>query len=215
MSCKFAIFDFDGTIANTENGVLACVQYALESFGRDVPDYDTLKKFLGPPLVVSFMEYIGVDMLTAEKMTAKYRELYSDNAMYILELFDGIEDMLKKLRENGVSLAIASSKPQMYLDKLLDHLKIADYFNAVCGETPDDKGNGKKWLILKACEILGVRSKDDIIMIGDRRFDIEGAKEAGIKSIGVTFGFGEREELEKAGADYIADTPDDILFTII
>lgn len=211
MKYKYAIFDFDGTVADTGEGVIACVMYAMESFGIEIPSEEKLMKFLGPPLVVSFLEYTGGDMKKAEEMTEKYRELYSDNAMYLVKLFDGMRELLRKLKNEGIKIGIASSKPQIYIDRLLGYLDISEYFDAVCGESTDDRGNGKKELILRACELLGVKDKKEAVMIGDRHYDIDGAKEAGTDSIGVTFGFGNEKELKEAGATFIASAPEEII----
>lgn len=214
MKYSYVIFDFDGTIADTSEGVMASIIFALESYGYEVPDESVLRKFLGPSLIDGFMNNIGVDEEMAKKLTAKYRELYTDNAMYLLKLFDGIEDLLKELKAEGVKMAIASSKPQHFFDKLLNHLNIKDYFEAVCGADPNDKESSKTEIISNAVRLMGA-DKDDVLMIGDRCFDILGAQGAGVKSMGVTFGFGERAEFEEYNADYIVDTPEEILQVVL
>lgn len=210
MSYKYVIFDFDGTIADTSEGVTASIIYALESYGIEVPSEEVLRRFFGPPLVAGFMKNVNVDEETAEKLTAKYRQLYNDNAMYLLELYDGMGELLERLKEDKIKMAIASSKPRKFFDRLLRHLEITDYFDAVSGASLDDKDSGKKEIIENACNILGVEDKSEVIMVGDRHYDINGAKEAGIKCIAVTFGFGSREEFEEAGADYIVDSPKEV-----
>lgn len=210
MNIKYMIFDFDGTLADSSQGVIASIVYALESYGYQVPDDDILRKFFGPPLVDSFMQYIGVDEKTGEELTSKYRELYSDNAMYLVELYGGMRQLLEKLKVDGIKIAIASSKPKKFFDKLLKKLELTDMFDDVSGAALDEKGTEKKDIILKACENLGVRDKTEVIMVGDRKFDIDGAHAAGIKCIAVTYGFGDVQEFKKSGADHIVDSPEEI-----
>ena len=211
MSYKYVIFDFDGTVADSSEGVTKSILYAYESFGFQIPDEKTIRQFFGPPLVASFMKYAGVDEDTGEAMTSKYRELYTDNAMYLLKLYDGMECLLKNLKENGKKVAIASSKPKKFFDKLLDRLMIKDLFDVVCGAAMDEKSTSKKDIILNALDGLGVEDKKQAIMVGDRKYDVLGAKGAGVECIGVTFGFGDYEELKEAGADFIVDEPMQVL----
>ena len=213
MNYKYVIFDFDGTVADSSEGVTASILYAYEAFAKPLPDDETIRQFFGPPLVASFMKYAGVDEETGEEMTAKYRELYTDNAMYLLKLYDGMDELLKKLKANGIKIAIASSKPIKFFDKLLNKLEIKDYFDAVCGAAMDEKSTRKKYIILNALNQLGVEDKSEAIMVGDRKYDVLGAKEAGVKCVGVTFGFGDYDELKDAGADFIVDEPMEVLKT--
>ena len=147
MNIKYMIFDFDGTLADSSQGVIASIVYALESYGYQVPDDDILRKFFGPPLVDSFMQYIGVDEKTGEELTSKYRELYSDNAMYLVELYGGMRQLLEKLKVDGIKIAIASSKPKKFFDKLLKKLELTDMFDDVSGAALDEKGTEKKDII--------------------------------------------------------------------
>lgn len=206
---QYVIFDFDGTIADTSRGVYDSIIYALQSYGYEVPNEDVLASFLGPPLHASFMRATGCDDKTAEKLTAKYRELYTDNAMYRVRLFDGIKDMLVSLKENGIKMAIASSKPQHFFDKLLKHLEITEFFDAVCGASFDDKENTKEAIIDRALTLLKA-DKNKTLMVGDRCFDVDGAKQNGLKSLGVVFGYDYTEELKNAGADFIVYKASDI-----
>ncbi len=199
---NYVIFDFDGTIADTSRGVYDSIIYALESYGFPTPDDDILASFLGPPLHASFMRVTGCDDKTAENLTAKYRELYTDNAMYRVRLFDGVREMLDDLKNLGIKMAIASSKPQHFFDKLLSHLEIKEYFEAVCGAALEDKENTKEAIIARAISLLGAE-KETTLMVGDRCFDIDGAKKNGIKSLGVVFGYDYTEELKNAQADFI------------
>ncbi len=207
---NFVIFDFDGTIADTRRGVFDSIIYALTSYGYEVPDEDVLNSFLGPPLHASFKKTTSCSDEMAQKLTAKYRELYTDNAMYRLHLFDGIEEMLTVLKDSGVKMAIASSKPEKFFSKLLEHLNITRYFDVVCGASLDTIHNTKQAIIARAMQEL-CAEKEKTLMVGDRVFDIEGANDNEIKSAGVVFGFDYTEELENAGADFIAKTTDELI----
>lgn len=210
----FIVFDFDGTIADTRRGVFDSIIYALTSYGYEVPEEDALNFFLGPPLFESFQKLTSCDDKRAEELTAKYRELYRDNAMYRLSLFDGVEEMLRKMKEAGLKIAIASSKPEKFFAKLLGHLGITQYFDVVCGASFDDIHNTKQAIIARAMEELHAE-KDKTLMVGDRVFDIDGAKQNGIKSAGVVFGFDYTEELETAGADFIVKNTKDLLKEVL
>lgn len=211
---NYVIFDFDGTIADTRRGVFDSIIYALTSYGYEVPDENVLNSFLGPPLFASFKAATACSDEMAEKLTAKYRELYTDNAMYRLHLFEGVEEMLSKLHSMGVKMAIASSKPEKFFTKLLEHLGISQYFDVVCGASLDAIHNTKQAIIARAMAELSAE-KEKTLMVGDRVFDIDGAKQNGIKSAGVVFGFDYTEELEKAGADYIIKKAENLLKEVI
>lgn len=214
MKFSFIIFDFDGTVADTRRGVFDSIIYALTSYGYEVPDESVLNSFLGPPLFESFQKTTGCSDETAQALTAKYRELYTDNAMYRLHLFDGVEEMLKKMKANGIKMAIASSKPEKFFSKLLKHLEITEYFDVVCGASLGDIHNTKQAIIARAMEKLSAE-RDKTLMVGDRVFDIDGAKQNGIKSAGVVFGFDYSEELRSAGADFIVNTTEKLLKEVL
>lgn len=214
MKFNFVIFDFDGTIADTRRGVFDSIIYALTSYGYEVPDEAVLNSFLGPPLHESFKKTTSCTDEMAQTLTAKYRELYTDNAMYRLHLFDGVEEMLKEMKNRGVKMAIASSKPEKFFSKLLEHLGITQYFDVVCGAALGDIHNTKQAIIARAMESLGAE-KDSTLMVGDRVFDIDGAKQNGIKSAGVVFGFDYTEELKTAEADFIVKNTEELLKEVL
>ncbi len=211
---RFVIFDFDGTVADTRQGIFDSITYALTSYGYEVPDEAVLNSFLGPPLHESFKKVASCTDEMAVTLTAKYRELYTDNAMYRLKLFEGMEDVLKELKRNGIKMAIASSKPEKFFAKLLKYLNIDGYFDVVCGASLGDIHNTKKEIIARAMKELSA-DKETTLMVGDRVFDIDGAKENGIKSAGVVFGFDYTEELENAGADIIVTTTKQLLEEVL
>ena len=210
----YVIFDFDGTIADTRRGIFDSINYALSYYGYEVPDENVLNSFLGPPLHESFKNTTSCSDEMAQKLTAKYRELYADNAMYRLELFDGVEEMLKVMKDNSIHMAIASSKPEKFFSKLLDYLGITKYFDVVCGASLSDIHNTKQQIIARAMQTLSA-DREKTLMVGDRVFDIDGAKENKIKSAGVVFGFDYAEELENAGADFIVKTAKDLLTEVL
>ncbi len=214
MKFDFIVFDFDGTIADTRRGVFDSIIYALTFYGYEIPDENVLNSFLGPPLHASFKKTTGCSDKRAEELTAKYRELYRDNAMYRLTLFDGVREMLEEMKAKGIRLAIASSKPEAFFSKLLDYLEITEYFDVVCGASFEAIHNTKSEIIARAMESLGA-VKDKTLMVGDRVFDIDGAKENGIKSAGVVFGFDYTEELKTAKADFIVKTTKDLLKEVL
>lgn len=211
---EFIVFDFDGTIADTRRGVFDSIIYALTSYGYEVPDESVLNSFLGPPLYESFQKTTGCTDEMAHTLTAKYRELYTDNAMYRLTLFEGVREMLEEMKAKGIKMAIASSKPEKFFSKLLKHLGITEYFDVVCGASLGDIHNTKQAIIARAMEELSAE-KDKTLMVGDRVFDIDGAKQNGIKSAGVVFGFDYTEELENAGADFIVKTTEELLKEVL
>lgn len=214
MKFDFVIFDFDGTIADTRRGVFDSIIYALTSYGYEVPDETVLNSFLGPPLHASFKKTTQCSDEMAETLTAKYRELYTDNAMYRLHLFEGVEEMLREMKNKGVKMAIASSKPEKFFSKLLEHLGITQYFDVVCGASLGDIHNTKQAIIARAMAELSA-PEEKTLMVGDRVFDIEGAKENGIKSAGVVFGYDYTEELKTAGADFIVKTTEELLKEVL
>ena len=198
------LFDFDGTLADTGKGIGKCVDYAADYFGIPRLADDERRAFVGPPLYESFGKYFHLEK-KEDIMTAidKYRECYVKGAMYDLGFYDGIEALLKELKEEGFKTGVASSKPAHFVRSILTKHNLISLFDIIsCPE--DDKIKKTKFeLISEAVEKLNsVKSKT--VMVGDRHFDIDGAKAAGVKSIGVLYGYGSSEELTAAGADYIA-----------
>ncbi len=209
------LFDLDGTVADSAAGIFNCVRYALSSLGKEIPDDTALRGFLGPPLFWSFRNICGLDCETAEKAIKLYRSRYEKCLISENSLFEGVEDMLKKLKAEGIKTAMATSKPQFFAERIVDSFNIRSYFSAVCGAAPDDKESGKSQIIRKALEILDVTDYKSAAMVGDRKYDIEGAKSVGTGSIGALYGYGSREELTAAGAEYLANSPAEIADIIL
>lgn len=206
---EYILFDLDGTLTDPKEGITKCVQYALASVGIDEPDLDKLEPFIGPPLHESFMEFYGFDRENAMKLVEKYRERFNDIGIYENNIYLGIADMLKALKEAGCRLSIASSKPTVLVERILDHFNICNYFDTVVGSNLDGTRTKKEEVVEEALRQLQC-VKEKTAMVGDRRFDIEGARAFGLTGIGVAFGYAAENELEEAGADYIADTVEEL-----
>jgi len=202
------LFDFDGTLADTAAGIKHCALEALHAYGFDETDDERLRAFIGPPLIDSFLNYAD-DADTARNMVDKYREHYRAGGMFRCELYDGVADMLASLDAAGMAMAIASSKPGEFVDMILTHLGIRHYFGFISAPAVGHVNPTKCELINSAIDSLGA-DRSTTVMVGDRMFDIEGAAQAGVFSIGVLYGFGSEDELGRYGADVICETPKQI-----
>lgn len=199
------LFDLDGTIANNAVGITKSVAHALDFFGNKYESEKSLEVFIGPPLKEQFANFCNISPEKAEEYVKKYREYYSVKGIYQNELYDGIPDMLKTLKSMGKKIVLATSKPEDFAKTILLQNEIDPLFDFVAGALMNNTRTKKKDVILYALEQIGVSDTNDVVMVGDRDYDIIGAKETGIKSVGVTYGFGTRNELISAGADCIAD----------
>lgn len=200
------LFDLDGTLTDPKEGITKSVQYALQFFGIQEDNLDALIPYIGPPLKEGFMEHHGLSKEEALTAVAKYRERFAVTGLYENELFGGVEDLLIKLKEEGKKIAIASSKPEVFVKKILEHFLIDQYFDAIVGSELDGRRSAKAEVIQEAKVRLRLTKADEehTVMIGDRKHDIEGARLGGISSIGVVFGYGGEEELRKEGATMLA-----------
>ena len=199
---KHLFFDLDGTLTDPKEGITKCVAHALkEVCGIGVEDLDSLIPYIGPPLVTGFQENHGVDEATAHACTAAYRVRFRDVGLFENRPYDGIRAALDGLREKGYSLYVATSKPTEFSVRILEHFGLADCFTHICGATMDGRISTKEQVIEELLRLAGQPKKDEIVMIGDRKYDIEGAHAFGIRAVGVLYGFGSRAELETAGAD--------------
>ena len=203
-------FDLDGTLTDPKEGITNCVRYALRSVGIDETNMNRLMRFIGPPLKDSFMEFYGFCEEDAKKLTEKYRERFSTVGLYENSLYDGVSIMLKTLKDAGKTIVLATAKPIVFAKRILEHFDIAKYFDLMCGAELDGSVNHKHEVISLAIVKLNTPDRTRIIMVGDRKQDIEGAKMNKIKSVGVSFGYAEDGELETAGADYISDSMNEL-----
>ncbi len=208
-SFDIILFDLDGTLTDPGEGITNSVAYALNKYGIINTDRTELYSFIGPPLYASFMKYYGFTEEQAHKAVDYYREYYTDKGIFENKLYVGIDNCLKSLYTSGKKLLVATSKPQIFAEKILSHFGIDKYFHIVAGATLDGSLIEKSDIIDHAFKSSGL-SKTSALMIGDRSFDILGAKAQGIASAGVLWGYGDIDELENAGADIIFKRVEDI-----
>lgn len=201
---QYILFDLDGTLTESAPGIINSLKYALEHLG--VQDYDKaiLDKFIGPPLAVSFEKFFGFKGKKCNNAIKIYREYFSERGLFENSVYPGIEDMLAQLKSAGLSLAVATSKPEVFARRILDKFGLSGYFKVICGIPLDNEHMTKAQVIERTMSELGVTDKQAALMVGDRDYDVAGAHQNGIKCLGVTYGYGSQEELERAGAEYIA-----------
>lgn len=208
------LFDLDGTLTDSSSGIINSILYSLNKMGIKGTDTDKLKKFLGPPLVDSFMDYCGFSREKAETAVEYYREYFSTKGLLENTVYNGIPELLSSLKKLGKTLIVATSKPEPFTNRILEHFDLTKYFDFIAGSNMDNTRCKKAEVISYALNSCHITDLSDTVMIGDREHDIIGAKTVGISSIGVLYGYGSYEELYAAGADYIAEKAKDIL-TII
>ena len=207
MNKAYILFDLDGTLTDPGMGITNSVAHALSHFGITVTDRTQLYRFIGPPLMDSFMEYYGFTEEQAQEAVKVYREYFADRGWAENTVYEGIEAMLSELAAAGKVLLVATSKPQVFAERILNHFGLARYFTHICGvalQAP--RGYSKADVIREALAAAGVDDLTTAVMVGDRHHDIDGAKAVGLPSIGVLYGYGDREEHEAAGADAIAES---------
>jgi phosphoglycolate phosphatase len=198
------LFDLDGTLINSAEGITKCIQYALEKFNIFEPDLKDLERFIGPPIEHSFKEYYGFDDEKTIEAVRYFRERYSVKGIKEHTLFTGVEELLRSLKSHKIKLGIASSKLEESVIRILQGYKIHQYFDVLIGSV-DGLRTEKREVIQEAVKQLAVTDKAEVLMIGDRKYDVLGAKEEGIDCIGILEGFGGRAELKEAGAKYIVN----------
>ena len=207
---KCVIFDLDGTLTRSEEGIWNCVKYAAEKLGFPEPDAPTLRKFIGPPLGYSFREYMGMDEEMAEKAVETYRERYNVVGLFENRVFPGIRRLMRTLQQEGWYIGVATGKPQKTSERVIAHFGLDKFIKKICGPTADHRAD-KIDLIKNALPEGWDADTDDIWMVGDRKFDVEGAIGAGVKSIGVGYGYGSEEELRQAGCTQYCETVQDVI----
>jgi len=198
----YILFDFDGTVFDTAEGITKCVQYALERLGVKA-ELSELMCFCGPPLHEMFAQRYGFDEKKSLEAVRLYRERYNPVGWCESKPFEGMKELLVKLREDGKKLAVATSKPREFTERILEKHGMTELFDIVCGSEFDGT-RGQKWEVVSyALERFGI-TPDEAIMVGDRKYDVFGAAKCGVKCVGVRFGYAEENELEEAGAVYVA-----------
>lgn len=205
MAWNVILFDLDGTLTDPKVGICSAVRHALGAFGIEVASLDELTAFIGPPLHDAFPEYYGFDAAQTELAVEKFREYFSVRGWAENEPYPGIGELLTALRGAGKRLIVATSKPENFAVRILEHFGLAQYFELICGAPEDDiAACAKSEVIRSALKRAGIDTLDGIVMVGDRRHDVQGAHTVGLPVIGVLYGYGGRGELTKAGADYLA-----------
>ena len=205
------LFDLDGTLTDPGEGITNSVAYALDKFNIKVENKAELYNFIGPPLIDSFMKYYKMSYEDGIKAVEYYREYFSVTGIFENTVFDGASELLENIKKQGKKIALATSKPEQFTVRILEHFDLTKYFDFVGAATMDESRSKKADVIKYTLDNLGVTDKSNVIMIGDRHHDIDGANQNGIDSIGVLFGYGDINELETAGATYIAETINDII----
>lgn len=212
---NYILMDLDGTITNPKLGITKSVQYALKANHIFVDDLDSLCKFIGPPLKNSFMEFYGFSEEKAESAIATYREYFEVTGLYENEEYEGMEELLYKLKKAGKVIITATSKPEVFARRILEYFHLDQYFDDICGASMDEARSSKEAVIRYALDKNGITELSQVVMVGDRCYDIEGAKLVGLASLGVLFGFGSREELMEAGADRVVETVEELYEAIM
>ncbi len=207
---QYYLFDFDGTLCDTTEGIFNSIIYSLKCFGIEENDRKKLEYFVGPPLFQSYKEIYGVSDEDAQWLIDKYRERYREKAAEESLIYEGIPQLLKRLKEGGKKIAVASSKPKKFVDEISQYHGIFEYYDFVSAEDFKNNHSSKEDLINACLDYFGNPEKSEVVMVGDRFYDIDGAKAAGVDSAGAIYGFGTENELTKAGATYILRTPEDL-----
>lgn len=204
------LFDLDGTLTDPALGITNSVIHSLKKYGIENVSREELYKFIGPPLHESYQKFFGFSEEESFKAVDYYREYYKTKGIYENKVYDGAENLLKSLKESGKRIILATSKPEIFAKEILRHFKLEQYFTFIAGANLDGSRTVKAEVISYALDSIEITDFTDVVMVGDREHDIIGAKTVGIDSVGVLFGYGNREELEKAGADYIVETVEEL-----
>jgi len=203
---KYVLFDLDGTLTDPGLGITNCVKYALNHFGIMPSEREELFPYIGPPLVDSFKMFHGLNEEQAQKALCLYRERFNTKGIFENALIPGITELLNDLKKRGFKLIIATSKPEEYTVRILEHFDIDQYFDFVGGNTLREERPRKNDVIRYIMDNYPDMSGENAVMVGDRKYDVQGAHEFGIPTIGVLFGYGSREELTLAGADFVVES---------
>lgn len=203
MDKKYILFDLDGTLTDPKVGITNSVKYALKSYGIEEENMELLCKYIGPPLKDGFMDYHNLSSEDALTAIEKYREYFSETGIFENIVYEGIKELLIKLKQKDKTLIVATSKPTVFAIRILEHFGLKDYFTDICGSEIDGTRVKKGEVIAYALEKNGITDLDQVVMIGDRMHDMIGAKENDIESIGVLYGYGNWDELDESGADRI------------
>ncbi|WP_374046385.1 HAD family hydrolase [uncultured Sanguibacteroides sp.] len=211
----YILLDLDGTVTDSMPGITRSVQYALSCFDIQVTDINTLQKFVGPPLKESFMEYYHFSEKMAMKAIEAYRKRFEKIGIYENSVYPSIESLLKELNKAKKKVMLATSKPEIYARQILDYFHLTPYFTFIGGSSLDGSISQKDQVIHLVLERNKINDKNKAVMVGDRKHDIEGAKKTGLDSVGVLYGYGDRQELSLAGANYIVQDIKELSYLLL
>lgn len=209
------IFDLDGTLSNSGEGITKSVQYALKKMGIIEENLDDLRHFVGPPMKEEMMRSYHFTEEQAAKAVSIYRERYTPIGIYETDLYDGVDDLLKQIKKSGKVIAIATSKPQTMAEEVLKYLKIDTYFDFVMGADMIGGKQSKEEVLNALLDILPEKDRTKMLMVGDTKFDVAGAKAVHIDCIGVSYGYGDKKEMLDEGAVWVVDTALELLQYVV
>ena len=209
-SKQYVFFDLDGTLTDPAEGITNSVMYALRHFGIEVTDRRELYPFIGPPLSDSYAKYYGFTAEQSEKGVNLFREYFREKGIFENMPYSGMPELLAELHQLGYKLVVTSSKPQLFVERILDHFDMAKYFHAVCGATMDEKTSRKPIIIRNALDICPEAGADNTIVVGDHALDVIGAHENGLPACAVLYGYGENDAIAAAKPEYTACSVNDL-----
>lgn len=208
---KYILFDLDGTLSDSSEGIINTFKHTLEEMNYEIPSYDELYTFIGPPIAETFEKTLGMSEDEVQQAIKIFRPFYGKDAKFQNELYTGVEEMLKALSEAGYLMGLATSKQELYADQILQHFGIREYFDIVVGASFDDKFSKKFDIMERAIELAKDKYDiESISMVGDRSYDMESSVKLNVEAIGVTYGFGSEEEVVSTGADVVCHTPKEV-----
>ena len=214
MKYKYILFDLDGTVSQSAEGIRASLEHSLSCLGVEPPDLDDYTKYIGPPLLDTFRNLCGLDEEDADRGAEIYRGYYNEYGKHMNRAYDGVRELLTALKDLGAKTAVCTSKYEPHAAEILEILGLRDMFNAVCGSNIDGSRKDKKDLIPYAVRSLGgvfPQDAKNAVMLGDTWFDAQGARLCGVDFIGVTYGYGSLEAMRGQGAEVFADSPGELL----
>lgn len=206
----YILFDLDGTLTDSADGIVNSVIHALQKKHIAVPERHTLLPFVGPPLLDSFMKYFGMTADEARTSIDDYREYFQTKGWCENSVYEGVPALLKQLKAKGKTLIVATSKPEVFAKRIIKYFGLEPYFDLIAGSTLDGRVTGKGQVIACVLRLIGAEHKNEMVMVGDREHDVNGAKENGLPCIGVLYGYGSPEELTAAGADLLCENVKDL-----
>ena len=210
MNYRYILFDLDGTIIDSKNGVVAAAKFALNKMGVPETKIVNLDRMIGPPLKSSFIDFFDLKDEFADTAVRYFREFYREKAIFDYEIYEGMVDVLEMLKRQGYTVALATSKPTVFAKRILEKSRLIHLFDCIVGANMDDSHADKAHIISTVIKELGIYNPEQAIMIGDRKYDIYGANAVGMESIGVIYSYGTFEEMQEAGASYIVNSVEEL-----